>query len=274
MFPGVNGFHWTAGHIIFISLFMTVALIVAATMTMGILRSMRDARQRKLAHIRWHSEFHDLPACERACRHMLAGEVEERLCPNEFECRHCKDHPGFQRDSQWDAPPTETYGLDFPSDRFYHRGHTWVRPEADGTLTIGLDDLGRRLVGNPEHWDLPRPGARLENHGIAWRGVQNGVAFRVLAPIEGEVTEVGSPRKGWYLKVRPDQGKPVNLTHLLHGKEVTGWLRNELDRLQVALSPAATGASLADGGALMEDLTQAQPGADWDRVYGQMFLEA
>ena len=60
----------------------------------------------------------------------------------------------------------EQFGLSIPLDRYYHRGHTWVRPEADGTVTFGLDALGQRLVGTPERLELPAVGAGLTVNGI------------------------------------------------------------------------------------------------------------
>lgn len=276
MFPGVDGFHWTFGHILFVSIFCTVALVIATTAVVAAYRSWRDARLQREPRIRWHSDFHDLTDRERRCRHMLAGEVQSRLCPNAFECRDCVTHPKFVALEQAQPPelaPVETYGMDFPVENFYHRGHAWVRPEADGMLLVGLDDLGRRLIGPADKLELPAAGTRLENNGTAWRGKRNGVEFRVLAPVEGEVVETGGPAKGWYLRLRPLANKPTDLRHLLHGREVSGWLRDELDRLQILLSPEATGPSLADGGVLMDDLTKAQPTADWDKVMGAMFLE-
>lgn len=275
MFPGVNGFHWTFGHILFVSIFCMVGLVILTTAIVAAYRSWRDARLNREPRIRWQSDFHDLSDRERRCRHMLSGETQSRLCPNAFECRDCVTHPKFVELAPAidDSVPVETYGLAFPAENYYHRGHAWVRPEANGTLVVGLDDLGRRLIGPPDHVELPAPGTRLENNGIAWRGDRNGVSFRVLAPIEGEVVETGGPDKGWYLRLRPVANKPTDLRHLLHGQEVSGWLRDELDRLQMLLSPEATGPSLADGGVLMEDLSQAQPGANWDKVMGEMFLE-
>jgi len=239
MFPGVNGLHWTFGHILFVSIFCMVGLVILTTAIVAAYRSWRDARLNREPRIRWQSDFHDLSDRERRCRHMLSGETKSRLCPNAFECRDCVTHPKFVELAPVaeQMVPVETYGMDFPPENYYHRGHAWVRPEENGTLVVGLDDLGRRLIGPPDHVELPAPGTQLENNGVAWRGDRNGVSFRVLAPVEGEVVETGGPDKGWYLRLRPVANKPTDLRHLLHGYEVSGWLRDELDRLQMLLSP-------------------------------------
>jgi hypothetical protein len=46
-----------------------------------------------------------------------------------------------------------------------------------------------------------------------------------------------------------------------------------LERVEILLSPAATGPSLADGGVLVDDLPDACPQADWDAVWSRVFLE-
>ena len=104
--------------------------------------------------------FHDLPAADRACRHVLTGEFKSRECPNAFDCRGCETHAklvALHPPAAGEESEAEIFGMSFPLDRMYHRGHTWARPEADGTVTVGLDDLGTRLLGTPDAVDCRRP---------------------------------------------------------------------------------------------------------------------
>jgi glycine cleavage system H protein len=234
---------------------------------------MRDLRREGGARLVWKTEFSELPQADRLCRHALTGEKPGRICPNAFECRQCEGHAALCREGKPLPPMTETFGLDYPADRLYHRGHAWVRPESDGTLTVGLDDLGRRLAGKPDQVMLPDIGTKLENNGPGWRILHRGVEFRILAPVEGEVVATGGPAEGWYLKLQPNPEQPVRLEHLLSGGEVTAWLRRELEKIQVLAAPAGAAPALADGGVLMEDLVAQQPNADWDRIGGAIFLE-
>ena len=128
-------------------------------------------------------------------------------------------------------------GLNYSEDRFYHRGHTWVKPAEDGTFTIGLDELADHLIGNPDSIKMPEVGSELEINQTAWRMKKNGNEIQVRAPLEGTVVGVGGPKEGWYLKIRPrlDPHDPVTLRHLLRGPEVHGWLSRELERLQLQL---------------------------------------
>lgn len=269
MFPFVNGFHFTPMHLIFLGVFFCVLAVIGTTFVTALLRSWRAFRLGKQEEIRWHSDFHDLPARDRACRHELTGEFKHRTCERGFECGACDMH------AKLPAPaPARTdgdvFGLEYPADRYYHRGHTWVKPEADGTVTIGLDDIGRRLTGEPDALVMPEPGTRLTANGTGWRMRKGQADARILAPLDGEVIETGSPENGWLLKVRPNA---TEFPHLLRGAEVAAWVRHELDRLQMAMPRQAAGAALADGGVLLPDIPAGAPGIDLDALYGEMFLE-
>ena len=274
MFPWNYGFHWGAGSAIFLVAFYGVVLIVGATVTAALLRARRTAAAGRESEIRWHAEFHDLPAADRLCRHVLTGEFPYRECPNAFDCRRCETHarlvalhpPAVASESE-----EEIFGMAFPLDRLYHRGHTWVHPESDGTVTIGLDDLGRRLIGVPDRVELPPPGAHLQNNGPAWRVYKRNAAVRVLSPVDGTVTESNDSEPGGLLRVQPE-GKAFDLRHLLLPCEVKPWLLREMERLQLALSAEGVPA-LADGGVPVEDISANYPDADWDAVCGTMFLQ-
>lgn len=253
-------------HFVFMGAFFSVLTVVAVTLLFALWRSRRPKRQE--AHVRWHAEFHELPSTDRACRHVLTGELQRRECPNAFDCRACQTHPRLKQALPGSAEE-EVFGMAFPLDRYYHRGHTWARPEPDGTVTVGLDELGKRLVGAPDAVDLPAPGVRIHANGTAFRVKKRDADVRVLSPVDGEVVETGGVDRGWHLKVRPDNR---NFTHLLRGEEIRPWMLREIERLQLALS--AEGApTLADGGVPVADIPASYPEADWDAVCGEMFLE-
>jgi glycine cleavage system H lipoate-binding protein len=250
---------------IFLGAFFSVLTVVSVTLLFALWRSRRPKKQE--AHLRWHSDFHELPSSDRSCRHALTGEFQKRECPNAFDCRGCQTHPKLKQAALGRAEE-EVYGMAFPLDRYYHRGHTWARVEADGAVTVGLDELGKRLVGAPDAVDLPAPGVRVHANGTAFRVKRRETDVRILSPVDGEVVETGGPDREWYLKVRPEN---TNFTHLLRGEEIRPWMLREIERLQLALS--AEGApTLADGGVPVADIPASCPGADWDAVCGEMFL--
>lgn len=273
MFPGIDGFHWTAGHIIFLCLFFAVVVAIATTVIFAARRTVRDFRSHRAIDLCWHADFADFPVTDRRCRHELAGRVISRTCPNAFDCRNCEKY------SEFAVLPARgivhDLGLDYSDDRFYHRGHTWVQPQEDGTVLVGLDEFANHLVGNPDSVKLPEIGSEIELNQAAWRMTKHHNEISVRAPIEGTVIAVGGPKDGWYLKLRPrlDLRDPKSLRHLLHGSEVYGWLSHEIERLQLQLHTPNTAPTLADGGTLMPDLMDSIPRADWDAVLADTFLE-
>lgn len=275
MLPWIYGFQWNAGHIIFLGAFYAVLATVATTLVRAGLRSRRDLLARKVEHIRWHSDFHDLPAQDRVCRHVLTGEFQARECPHAFDCRECETHAKLiARRPVAAGDEEEIFGLTFPLNRLYHRGHTWAQPESDGTVTVGLDDLAARLVATPDSVTLPEPGSHLEVNGTAFHLCKRNADVRVLSPIDGEVVETGGPDRGWYLRVRPAATDEPAFRHLLRGAEIRPWLMRELERLQLTLAAEGAAApALADGGLPVADISASYPKANWDAVCGEMFLE-
>lgn len=272
MFPWIYGFHWSEGSIIFLGAFYCVVAAVAATVFFAVKRARRAVQVGREEEIRWHSDFHDLPARDRQCRHTLTGEFAYRECPNAFDCRLCETHARLLAGHPAEAPAEseeEILGMAFPLDRLYHRGHTWVKREPDGIVTVGLDDLGRRLVGAPDGVELPAPGTRLEANGTGWHLHKRGADIRVLSPVDGEVIEA-SPDGGGVLRIKL-ACKGFNLRHLLAAAEVRPWLLREIDRLQLSLSGVP---ALADGGVPVNDMSAQIPQTDWDAVCSEMFLQS
>ena len=271
MFPGVSGFHWSPGHVIFLACFLVAAAIIAVTVCTALFRSAKDLRTGRAEVIRWHGDFEELAAGDRGCRHAMTGEMPGRVCENAFDCRHCAKHGEWiQLHPSAAGVEDEVYGLHFPADRLYHRGHTWVREKPDGTVVVGLDDLGTRLLGQNSQAEMPPAGTRMEANGTGWIVRGNGARARILSPVTGEVVEAGGKGSEAWLKIRPTDR---NFRHLLRGAEVQPWISRELERLQFALGVPATGPSLADGGVLVDDLPKVHPTANWDVVWGDLFLE-
>jgi hypothetical protein len=272
MLPWNYGFHWSVGTAVFLGAFYTVLVIVVTTVIAAAVRSRRALRAGDADDVRWRSDFHDLPARDRACRHELTGEAEQRDCPNGFDCRKCDAHAKFLERRTPPASGDKTYegfGMTFPLDRMYHRGHTWVRRQRNGTVTIGLDDFARRLVGKPDSLDLPRKGERLRLHATAWRMRKRNVDLRVVSPVAGIVLETGGADSEWYLRVRPEQH---DLRHLLEGFEVQPWVAREMERMQTALSAWGVTPDTGNGSADVAAIAADCPAPCWEAVCGAMFL--
>jgi hypothetical protein len=274
MLPNVYGFNWTPLHVAFLGIFFTVALIIAIVVAISAWRARRDLRSGTAEAIRWHGEFEDLPARDRGCRHEFTGEFPGRKCDRAFDCRTCATHGRLltERPQQPSGEDETLCGLSYPGDRYYHRGHTWAKPHADGTFTIGFDELSRRMFGRFEQLELPALGTRLSANGAAWIIRQNGDEFRVLSPLDGEVVEQGGPDEDFFLRIRATGGD-LQTRHLLAGAEIRPWVMRELERLQILISPDPNQPTLADGGVLVDDAPAMFPDVNWPAVWGEMLLE-
>ena len=280
MFPGIYGFSWSAGNLIFLGAFYMVALTIATTFAFALTRAVLDFKRNKAEGIRWKADFENLPAGARACRHELTGEVKHRTCENAFACGECRKHPMFLKAREaaatlWvpdQSEAAQVFGLEMPLDRMYHRGHTWVQPKRDGTMLVGLDDFGLRLTGRPDAVALPPAGTRLQANGTACRISKGSSTIRILSPVDGEVVETHRFGRGWLLRLKPLEG--CDTRHLLQGAEVRPWILREVERLQLALSAEGVGLSLADGGEVVSDVPSACPNADWPQIWSETFLES
>jgi glycine cleavage system H lipoate-binding protein len=277
VFPWIYGFHWTPMHIAFLTIFGCVVIVVAATVVIAVRRTRRSLSQQSVEKLQWMSDVKALPLFARACRHQMPVETPSRTCHQEFECRKCATHSLFLAKQSPELAPETTdqslYGLAMPLDRYYHRGHTWVKPEDDGCYTVGLDDLALRMIGKPEQVELPAPGTEITAQGTGWMMKKGKATLRVLAPMDGVVVAQGSDDAGWFLRIKPKNGK-ADLTHLLRGSEVRPWILREIERLELSLSPNGLGFSLADGGELVDEMSKHAPEVDWDGVWGAILLQA
>ena len=277
MLPGIHGFHWEAGHLIFVGLFLIIAMVIGGTGFTALVRSALTFRQKRAEAVVWKHDFHDLPNAEKKCRHELDGYFPARTCDRAFDCRSCTTHASLLEkgavvpNACLAQATASVAGVEIPLDRFYHRGHSWVRPEADGTVTIGLDGFASAVFGEPDAVSLPKTGERIQMNGTAWEMTKSTHEARVLSPIDGEVVETGPEGGEWYLRVRPDTDLCAN-RQLLAGGEVVPWLTREFERLQVALSGSA-GPALADGGAIAENLADSCSKVEWDHACSALFLE-
>jgi glycine cleavage system H lipoate-binding protein len=274
MLPWVYEFHWTPFHVTFLLIFFSIFSIVAATVVMAFRRTQQDEKMKKTEAILWHTDFEDLAPSMKVCRHELNGEVRHRVCDNGFDCRSCTLHPVLStRKSKAPMMQYEVYGFTMPPYRLYHRGHTWVQQEDDGTYKVGIDDFGSKIIGRPYSVELPPVGSHLSVNGKGMLVKRPNATIRILSPLDGEVIGHGDDEQGWYLKVKADNPEAAT-AHLLTSREVPNWIMREMERLQISFATGGVGATLADGGELAPDFHRHFPKADWDGVLGQMFLQA
>lgn len=108
-------------------------------------------------------------------------------------------------------------GCNIPEDRYYWvEKHAWARPEADGTVTIGITDVAQRLakgIINATPKDVGRSVQKGKSAGTLESGKWVGP---VTSPITGEIVEINEAAKakpsiinddpygqGWFVRLKP-----------------------------------------------------------------------
>jgi glycine cleavage system H protein len=167
-----------------------------------------------------------------------------------------------------------------PADVRLHTGHTWARMEADGTIAVGLDDLGHRLVGPAERFELPRVGAMLEQGEAAVKIGADGKEIALVSPVEGEVvaanrtlepTEAAAAPygEGWLYKVRPLRWKR-DRAQLIGGQAALDWIEEQGRLLARRLSPEPA-TLLQDGGTPVFGIAREIEPERWEEIAREFF---
>ncbi len=178
--------------------------------------------------------------------------------------------------------PVWVAGYQLPEGLYYHRGHTWARPEGDKVF-VGLDDFARRLLGPACAVRLPAVGDWLTQGDTGFRLRVDGRAADLVSPVEGEVVAVNHDLlrqpalatddpfgRGWVLKVRA-ANLASNLRNLLSGSLARRWMEDSREALDLRLM-ALSGSVLQDGGESSADFAGHLSTEDWRRLVGEFLL--
>ena len=109
-----------------------------------------------------------------------------------------------------------------PSDLRYATTHEWVRPEGDGTFTVGISGHAQELLGDMVFVELPDVGATVSAGDDIAVAESVKAASDVYAPIGGEIVGVNeeledSPElvnsdpfgDGWLFRIKADDAQEV-----------------------------------------------------------------
>jgi len=141
--------------------------------------------------------------------------------------------------------PKPAIELVVPRTLFFHPGHSWARLDEDGSVTVGIDDLIRTLVGCFSTINGPSVGDFVVAGQPAMVIGENGQALRIPAPVSGRVTEVnrriGSDpvllrwrpyKEGWVFRLIPGDRLSTELGLLAIGNDAARWMADEMGRAE------------------------------------------
>ncbi len=125
-----------------------------------------------------------------------------------------------------------------PKDLKYTKSHEWVKPNADGTVTVGITHHAQDLMGDMVFVDLPTAGTKVSSGKEC--GVVESVkaASDVYAPVSGEIVEANSALadspetvnkdpygSGWMFRLKP--GNKAEVDALLDAKAYEALVASE-----------------------------------------------
>ena len=177
----------------------------------------------------------------------------------------------------------DVFGFQVPTSVYYlHRGHTWARLEDNGRVRVGMDDFSQKILGAADELDLPDIGKVYFQGHICMSLVREGHKAKVLTPVDGAIEKVNSRvlqqpglvhedpyGEGWLFMVNPTNLRR-NMENLLFGLTSVAYIDAESHRL-LNLMETTVGATLPDGGAIIDDVYGHFPKLGW-RCLVQEFL--
>lgn len=112
---------------------------------------------------------------------------------------------------------------DIPQDYRYLETHEWHKPEADGTITIGITAIAADELTDITFVSLPKVGDKVTK-GQRWGEIESVKATSDLyTGVSGTVTAINSElaanpalvntdsyTKGWMLKIKPSDAAELN----------------------------------------------------------------
>lgn len=131
-------------------------------------------------------------------------------------------------------------GYTFPDNLYYHKDHTWVKKEDDGTIRIGMNDFYQKSAGDTTYIDLPFEGDEVTQGETCGKIQSAKWVAKFVSPISGEITKVNNELEddctlinkspydnGWIMIVKPTK-LDEELKTLYHGSQVEPWVKKEI----------------------------------------------
>lgn len=130
----------------------------------------------------------------------------------------------------------------FVIDLYYSDRHIWFRKDLDGSVTVGLDDLGQKLAGRILTVRLPAEGTSLELGKIFGTMESAKWVERLKSSVTGTVKAVNSRVRsaaslvnedpygeGWMIKIAPTSNLDQELSKLATGDSLRSWAVKEVE---------------------------------------------
>ena len=102
-----------------------------------------------------------------------------------------KSHPAFEPSSpQFDSSIFDRNSFPIPSNIFFSKGHTWLKTNNDGLISIGIDEFGMMALGALSILNCASVGKELKRGEIIFEGAYGNKKVKFLSPINGIIKSV------------------------------------------------------------------------------------
>jgi len=178
--------------------------------------------------------------------------------------------------------------LKAPKGLFYTKGFTWYKMRPDGNVTIGLNELVRKMVGHIDAVETATDHSDIEAGDTLISLLQGEHRIAIKSPFAGQVTFINpalsvSPdaylaeaySDGWICNMTPaSDSLPVKVAMI--GQGAVDWMKNEIRHFTEVVhrevsSEAGLTPSMLDGGQLPEGVLSELDGNIWKAVQQEVF---
>lgn len=178
-----------------------------------------------------------------------------------------KFHPAFEPElSQLSLPIFEKAKFAVPSNIFLSKGHTWLQPDNNGLVAIGVDEFGANALGSLSILSCAETGKQIRQGDLLFEGAYGNKKVKFFSPIDGIVNstntniinkKIGDPYKNWGVKLS-SKDFTESSDNFFTGNDANNWMKRETSRLKSfinkhLLKVEAAGATMFDGGTLTNE---------------------
>lgn len=178
-----------------------------------------------------------------------------------------KYHPAFEPQfSQFEYPIFERQNFTIPSNIYLSKGHTWLKPNNEGFVLVGIDEFGHNALGSLSISNYPETGKRINRGDILFEGAYEDKKVKFFSPLTGIVSstnkelidnKVTDPYKTWGVKFLT-KDFAEHRENFYNGKDAINYMKDETSKLKNFINNhlpevEAAGTTMYDGGLLTNE---------------------
>jgi len=178
-----------------------------------------------------------------------------------------KYHPAFEPQfAQLNLPIFEKESFAIPANTFFSTGHTWLQPDSNDLVLVGIDEFGSNALGKLSILSCADSGKELKRGDLLFEGSYGNKKVKFYSPIDGEVnsintniinSKISDPYKTWGVQLI-SKDFSENRDRFFTANDAQSWMKKESNKLKSFISNhlpkvEAAGTTMFDGGSLINE---------------------